>query len=228
MLNISTTHAVSWPPPVSAQVAAVSAVDPVRPVQDGRRSGQSGHDAQTPDAARRQKKDVGSPEPDRVPLLPRQGRSEGDRAAPGAAQGRGVADDAALREAGAVAKELAAEKAEAQTRRQQLQAVLSDVWKASAAVVERVLGLDDAPRHGLAAGGVDGVEPASTTGPVALKRPTLEPLPWPVMPEDPALAIAGKAAQAELAPVQEVVAYDERGNSSLAPLETGVLIDQRV
>jgi hypothetical protein len=63
---------------------------------------------------------------------------------------------------------------------------------------------------------------------VALKRPTLEPLPWPVMPEDPALAIAGKAAQAELAPVQEVVAYDERGNSSLAPLETGVLIDQRV
>jgi hypothetical protein len=121
-----------------------------------------------------------------------------------------------------------AEKAEAQTRKQQIQAVLSDVWKASAAVVERVLGRDGVQRSELQGGGVSEAARSASAGPVALKRPVLEPLPWPVMPEDAASAAAAKVAQAEGMAPQQVVAYDERGNSSLAPLEAGVLIDQRV
>ena len=44
------------------------------------------------------------------------------------------------------------------------------------------------------------------------------------MPQD---ARSGRTRSDYPAP-QEVVAYDERGNSNLAPLETGVLISRRV
>jgi hypothetical protein len=235
MLNISTTHPVSWPSPASAQVAAVSAVEAARAVQDGRRSGQSSGDGQTPHGGPRHHKDLSSSETGRVPLLPRPSGSDADRPGRIAARSSESADDiTAWREAGQEAQKLEAEKAtEAQTRREQLQAVLSEVWKASAAVVDRVLGRDDARRFGRSVDGAEGVDPASGAGPMALKLPAPEPLPWPVMPKEPAFAVPGKAtaAEAEAAPTttpQEVVAYDERGNSSLAPLETGVLVDQRV
>jgi hypothetical protein len=229
MLNISTTHSVSWPQPGGAQVAAVSAVDAVRPVQDSRRSGHSGSEPQTTDAGQRQKKGVTSSEADRAPLLPRTSRADADRAGRVAGRNDNQADNAALREAEQAEKKLAAEKAEAQARKQSLQAVLSDVWKASAAVVDRVLGRDEAPRHASPEGGVDGAAATPTSGPVALKKPAPEPLPWPVMPEDPAARAAAASAQPfESGLAQEVVAYDERGNSSLAPLETGVLLDRRI
>jgi hypothetical protein len=231
MMNISTTHSVSWPSPASAQVAAVSAVEGVRPVQDGRRSGQPSPDAQTPQGGQRHHKDVSTPEAGRVPLLPRQSGGDGDRSGRIAVRSEAADDGFALREAGQHAEQLEAEKAEAQTRREQLKAALSEVWKASAAVVDRVLGRDeDALRSGQYADGAAGVDPMSGAGTsMALKLPAPEPLPWPVMPKEPAFAVPGRATAAEAVPVhQEVVAYDEHGNSSLAPLETGVLVDQRV
>jgi hypothetical protein len=230
MLNISTTHPVSWPSPASAQVAAVSAVEGVRPAQDGRRSGQSSPDAQTPHGGQRHHKDVSTPETGRAPLLPRQSGGDGDRSGRIAIRSEAADDDLASRDAGHHAEQLEAEKAEAQTRREQLKAALSEVWKASAAVVDRVLGRDDdAQRSGRYADGAAGVDPVSGAGTsMALKLPAPEPLPWPVMPKEPAFAVPGKTPAAEAVPTQEVVAYDEHGNSSLAPLETGVLVDQRV
>ena len=73
-----------------------------------------------------------------------------------------------------------------------LKDVLTNVWQASAAVVEQALGLEKST------------------------------------PDKPADTVALAAAAQDDTPGAEVVAYDERGNSSLAPLEAGSLISHRV
>ncbi len=113
------------------------------------------------------------------------------------------------------AKQVAAEQAAEAARRAQRLDLLANVWKASAAVVERVLGLEE----GAAVNRANASPAASGRQPVEQLA-----LPWPVMPED----ARSTRTRADFSAPQEVVAYDERGNSSLAPLEAGVLISRRV
>jgi hypothetical protein len=80
MINISTNHAVSWPQPVSAAVAPVSAVTAVKPVQEGRGDGQAslggGREGAPGQAQRREGgRNAGvevSVSPEAAPLLPRE------------------------------------------------------------------------------------------------------------------------------------------------------------
>ena len=239
MINISTNHAVSWPQPVSAAVAPVSAVTAVKPVQEGRGDGQAslgggrqGASAQTQrrEGGRNAGVEV-SVSPEAAPLLPRE-----------AAQDAATApSDAAMKKEQAAAKQAEqadqAQKAEEQSKKLQLQEVLTNVWQASAAVVDRVLGRTtgadaDAPGNQSDTSPSIGVVSAMQTPrkvavPEQAARPPVEPLPWPVIPEGSAQAEA-LAADVDPRPVQEVVAYDENGNSSLAPLEAGSLVSERV
>ncbi len=93
--------------------------------------------------------------------------------------------------------------------------MLTNVWKASAAVVDRVLGRDEAvPISGEAGGPVE-------RSPVRSQPAEQLSLPWPVQPQERAVPAAMNEGRVP-------VAYDERGNSSLAPLEPGALISRRV
>ena len=111
-----------------------------------------------------------------------------------------------------------AQQAEEAARREQMQSVLTNVWKASAAVVDRVLGRDDAAPGGVPASGAAG---AAERGPVRAQPAEQLSLPWPVQPQE-------RAVPSAMAEGRVPVAYDERGNSSLAPLEPGALISRRV
>ncbi|WP_372656865.1 hypothetical protein, partial [Hydrogenophaga sp.] len=103
----------------------------------------------------------------------------------------------------------AEEKEQAAQQRPALQEVLSSVWKASAAVVERVLGSSAASAPGGA------VEAAA-----AVQTRALAPVQSELFAEPVALV--------EMPSAEQVVAYDEHGNSSLAPLEAGSLVSERV
>lgn len=223
MLNISTQHSVSWPTPVGQGVAPVGAVTAVQPVQASGRNGQSGlgagPDAQTPGTRQRDKTGTSRTPPEALPrgTLPDEAATRASAAT--------QRDTAAVQEAEkqATARE-AAEEAADEARRQQLTEVLSNVWKASAAVVDRVLGRES-ESHMVQAGRPLALQAAEMPG--AGTTPSVQAnspgLPWPVMPEG-----HGVAADADALPGQEVVAYDEHGNSSLAPLEAGSLISRRV
>jgi tryptophan 2,3-dioxygenase len=100
-------------------------------------------------------------------------------------------------------------------RSAQRQELLVNVWKASAAVVDQVLGREDATAINPAA------ESQATAARQLLEQPAL---PWPVMPPE---ALASVARVSFPLPA-DVVAYDQRGHSSLAPLEPGALISRRV
>ncbi len=209
MINIAQPNPAAWSPPVSGAAPPVAAVAAIRPLQDSARNGQSGADRQRDTPAR----------PDRQAEAREVARLfPGDRArATGrtATEGRGVGDVLARRDTEQVARELAAEQAAEEARRTQRQALLANVWKASAAVVERVLGRDGAV-----------VAPSAAERPAPSGRQPAEQLtlPWPVMPQDASPSLA----RADFPDPQDVVAYDERGNSNLAPLEIGVLISRRV
>lgn len=203
MINIAQPNPAAWSPPASGATAPVAAVAAIRPLQESARNGQpgAGRERELP-ASRTERRAVAS---------------DGTRATPGRAESaRGAAGDVlARREAEQAARRLAAEETAEEARRAQRQELLTNVWKASAAVVERVLGLDEGTA----------VSPA-VAGPASPSRQPIEQLalPWPVMPQD-----AGSSrTRAEFPAPQDVVAYDERGNSSLASLETGVLLSRRV
>jgi hypothetical protein len=203
MINIAQSNPVAWSPPMSGATALVAAVAAIRPLQESARNGQPG-------AGRERESPASHAERRVVP-------SDSARATPGLAEpARGAAGDVlARREVEQAARRLAAEETAEQARRAQRQELLTNVWKASAAVVERVLGLDDGAAVSPAA-----VAPASPS-----HRPIEQlALPWPVMPQD-----AGSSrTRADFPAPQDVVAYDERGNSNLASLETGVLLSRRV
>lgn len=120
------------------------------------------------------------------------------------------------REAEQNAKQLATEQAADEARRVQRQELLTNVWKASAAVVDRVLGREDTNAINSAA------ESQGSSG----SQQTMEALalPWPVMPQD----AGASPSRADLGASEDVVAYDERGNGNVAPLEAGMLISHRV
>lgn len=248
MISISTNHTVSWPTPASPSVPAVSNVAAVQPVRETGRDAQTGlgagRDGQTasprvPAGAGRSDREVAV---DGAPLLPRSyGPNGADaRAEAGRAPGQPEAASPDAQDKAEEARQATAQQAEekaAAAERQQLQAVLTNVWQASAAVVERALGrLTGGEGELSGVSGESAADPAGVEGSAAARRPLLpaavtqppvEPLPWPVMPEADAPA-AAVGAPAELRPVEDVVAYDENGNSSWAPLEVGGLISQRV
>jgi hypothetical protein len=112
----------------------------------------------------------------------------------------------------------AREKAEQQIK---LQEVLATVWKASAAVVDVVLGRDAAEAAAAAAEGkVDGVSSSAQVAAVGGAPASVDD-PW-ATPE-----------QADLLPSawrreQDPEAYTEQGVGSWSPRETGLLISHRV
>ncbi len=238
MINISSASPVSWPTPPSTAVAPVSPATPVKPVQAG------GRDAQTDMEARRDARQpkAGAPrEPeapatDAPPLLPRE--SDGGPAGVSSAQAR---QDAATQRAEAL-KKAEADKAGHKKAMERLQDVLSSMWAASAAVVDQALGRtserselpgnqsDTAPDlSAVAASTISRRLPPSQTPAgqttEAPDQPVAEGMPWPVMPR---AADETPAADLPDVPGGEVIAYDENGNSSLAPLEAGTLLSERV
>jgi len=226
MLNFSASNAVSWPTPQSTAVPAVTPITPVQPAQGAGRDAQAGlgfgqnrQPAQQPKAGNNT-----------------QGASsisrEADPSAPGqAAQGRKgdvVAQREAQEAAAKEAEQLASDKEEIHRR---LREVLSNVWQASAAVVDRALGRDPASE---VPGSPTGTSSALSTVAASLtaRRPMLPaplPAPAPIAQATPAPDTnAALPGSGQLMPVADVVAYDEHGNGSVPPHEAGSLVDQRV
>jgi hypothetical protein len=240
MLNISSTTPVSWPTPVSTAVAPVSPVSAVQPVQAGGNDaktqmgfGRDGRAAQphTPDAA------AGSPQraaADGAPSLPAE--AAGAPAPPDPVAQRKLKQEAAQ----------AAEQARAKDKQavEHLQSVLSRMWEASAAVVGNALGIeppkgselpgtqsDTAPDLSAVAASLI---PRKLPVPERAARSAPQPLPLPDLPGQSQVGGGAEAVQSDAVAIAEpmaaeqVVAYDEHGNSSLAPLEAGSLISERV
>lgn len=201
MLSISSSQPLGWPTVPSTQHVAVQAVPGVGAVQPSARDTQAGTGRQgqqspreSAPAATRQGADtsaLGAPTAQPAPLLPRDSTEAGESDT--------SAETAQARAEQQEEERKAREKAE---QRQPLQEVLSTVWKASAAVVEVVLGRD-----------VDvatATPGAASTESVQAELPGIESVP------------------AALRREQEPVAYTEQGTSSWAPLEAGSLISRRV
>jgi hypothetical protein len=236
MLNISSTSAVSWPTPVSTAVAPVTPVAAVQPVQagggsDGQTQTAFGREGRTPqqhgNAASRRGTDARAPaEAAAAPAVPRDPNALPKAPAP--------PDAATQRQARQEAVKLA-EKEKARDRQaiEHLQTMLSNMWEASAAVVDRALGREPATPGNQSDTAPDLSQVAASTIPrkplvpdrPQANKPAQEPLPWPTG--------SGGVDGEDMAPAMEVqggdvVAYDERGNSSPAPMEAGSLISHRV
>lgn len=229
MINISTTSPVSWPTPPSTAVAPVSATPAIQPVQSG------GREAQADVEARREIRRKPKTDDETGPALslPRSSAPAGDDKA--AVQAR---QDAAAQRSEQALKKAEADKASHRKAMDRLQEVLSNMWAASAAVVDQALGLE--PKGEALPGNQSDTAPdLSAVAASTLSRRLLpgaktagspeqagaDNMSWPVMPQ------STDEAAAELAPEVpggEVIAYDEHGQSSLAPLEVGTLLSEKV
>jgi hypothetical protein len=215
MINIASQLPAVWTPPAAPATSPVAAVAAIRPLQESGRNGQPG--AGTDPEAQSARQGRPRTEGESAPILPRN-RSGGE--AMGALRGSSAPSEHLVRaDAEQRAQQEVADRAAEEARREQLKTVLTNVWKASAAVVERVLDRDaTAPA---------GTVRSEATGSVAARAPmssqTVEQLtlPWPVLAQEPEVSVAMNHGR-------EPVAYDERGHSSLAPLEPGALISRRV
>lgn len=241
MLNISSTTAVSWPTPVSTAVAPVSPAAAVQPVQARDQEGKA--------QAGFGREDRATPQPPTIQRRAEDGRTPRAASAtattatePGAAEPR---DLAARQQARQEAAE-AAEQQQAKGKRtvEHLQQVLSNLWEASAAVVDRALGIEasksDAPGN------------QSDTAPdLSAVAASLIPR-KPVLPQRAGTAVLEQAPHLELQRAAEndgvvdvvdvvgdgvsaddsasgeIVSYDEHGHGSAAPLEVGSLVSERV
>lgn len=226
MLNFSASNAVSWPTPQSTAVPAVTPITPVQPAQG------AGRDAQAGLGFGQNRQPAQQPKAGSNPQGVSPTARDADPSAPGrAAQGRErdvVAQREAQEAAAKEAEQLASDKEEIHRR---LREVLSNVWQASAAVVDRALGRDPASE---VPGSPTGTSSALSTVAASLtaRRPMLPaplPAPAPIAQATPApdnsAALPGSG---QLLPVADVVAYDEHGNGSVPPHEAGSLVDQRV
>jgi len=233
MLNLPNTTAVSWTtPPTSSSVGPVTAVQRVSPSGDERQAGPGlGRDEQPgarPKVQARAAAPTTSPDEQAVaPLLPRQKQKDL------AATERGRQASAQQLEQQRAAKELAEQEAD-KALREKLQAVLTTVWQASAAVVERALGREPA-NEVLGARSVASNDRSETGSMLAVRKPLppeplptqqVDPLPWPIM-QGGKSGEPGLSGFMPIAP-EDIVGYDEKGNSSAAPLEVGSLVDRRV
>ncbi|WP_137919090.1 hypothetical protein [Hydrogenophaga sp. 2FB] len=238
MLNISSTTAVSWPTPVSTAVAPVSPAAAVQPVQAG------GHDGKAQTGFGRE--DRATPQPPTTPRRAEDGRTPPATSTtaktatePGAAAPRDLAARQQARQEAADA----AEQQQAKGKRtvEHLQQVLSNMWEASAAVVDRALGIE--PSNSDALGNQSDTAPDLSAVAASLipRKPlvpqragtaVLEHTPHPEMQRaaggDAAVDVMGDGVSAEDSTPADIVSYDEHGHGSAAPLEVGSLVSERV
>jgi hypothetical protein len=237
MLSITSSQPAVWSPAPGPAVTAVSPTVPVQPVQATSRDAQTGtgtpgRDAPPgtapsarPGAPQRQRETDRSQKgtvPDAAPLLPRESPDAPDQPdSPEKAEAKAEAE-----------RELQARQAEDKAFKQKLQDVISNVWKASAAVVDVALSTktavqDEVPALGApdAATRTVPAAAAAASGSAAVPATVVGPVPGAPVQQ---AANDEVAELAELRAGQEVVAYDAAGHSSLAPLEAGTLISRRV
>lgn len=229
MINISTTSPVSWPTPPSAAVAPVAATPAIQPVKSGGREAQD--DLESRREARRARTPVDDETSTAVPQSARSAAAEPQASAQ-------VRREAAAQRAEDIAKKAEADKAGHRKAMDRLQEVLTNMWAASAAVVEQALGLE--PKGEALPGNQSDTAPdlsavAASTMPRRLLpgaktadapgQAAPENMPWPVMPQSAEEAALEAAPEV---PGGEVIAYDENGQSSLAPLEAGTLLSEKV
>ena len=218
MLSISSSPSVSWPTAPPVAVAAVTAVPSVGAVQasaregqtDTGRNGQGAQGGSSPGASRAATDTTsGATSPQAAPLLPRE-RSEDAGTSP-----------AREREARAEQRKEDDKKAQEQAAQKlQLQEVLSNVWKASAAVVDVVLGREAASVAAAQEAGAASVAPllgAPSANDQVITAEEADRLPANVI----GLPVAARREQ-------EPLMYTEQGTSSWAPLESGSLLNRRV
>ncbi len=231
MINVSTTSPVSWSTPPSAAVAPVAATPAIKPVQSGGREAQA--DVESRREARRPLAKGDEPSPV-TPLLARPAAT--DPSSQAAAQ---ALQHAVAQRAEQALKKAEADKASHSRAMDRLQEVLSNMWAASAAVVEQALGVE--PKGEALPGNQSDTAPdlsavaASTLSRRLLPRQSgaapeaeaaPEGMPWPVMPAATEEAVVVDTPPE--VPGGEVIAYDEHGNSSTAPLEAGTLLSEKV
>ncbi|GAA6143229.1 hypothetical protein NBRC116584_30470 [Hydrogenophaga sp. 5NK40-0174] len=202
--------------------------------------GQEGHGAQRPDRSAQGSDGRAGTEKQQeasaAPLLPRQNPEQKDGQDSAAAAQEVSADEERER----VAQEQKDAVERSQALREQLREVLSSVWQASAAVVERALKVEDLPAADaandataaaaaspdpvvVAAGAAAPVEPAPLLNDSSAEMPQFES----VSSESEAVAAlqaAGAMAAPDLGPVQ---AYDAKGQGSRQQPTSGYLVDQR-
>jgi len=235
MLNITSSPPVAWPSAPATGVSSVPAATAVTPVQSSARDSQAGlgqgRERPSPEAVRRgraQPAEVNKERtaPDAAPILPRE--------SPDSPDGRPAVEQ--TEEQAKAEREKAAEQVAEKALKQQLQDVLSNVWKASAAVVDVVLGREISATESQAGGAaidatgaVSGAGEAAVIASRAVASAVSQAAARVVLPGDsgPEAANDGSAATDARSP-QDVVAYDAHGNSSWAPLESGSLISRRV
>lgn len=218
MLSISSSQPVSWPTAPSTAVAAVTAVPSVGAVQasaregqaDTGRNGQGAQGGSNPGASRAVTDATpGATSPQAAPLLPRERSDDA------------VTSSARDREARAEQRKEDDKKAQEQaTQKLQLQEVLSNVWKASAAVVDVVLGRETASVAAAKEAGTAAVAPllgAPTSSDQVITVEEADRLPGKLI----GLPVSARREQ-------EPLMYTEQGTSSWAPLESGSLVDRRV
>lgn len=221
MLNISSFQPVSWPSAPASGTAPVSATPAVAPVKSALRDAQAGlgqgqEQARAwPGSARRHHAET-RPErgtPEAAPLLPRESADP--------MQGQAV--DEPTEAQVETEREKAVRQAEEKALQQQLQDVLSNVWKASAAVVDVALGRPDTPGAETTA--------ANDQAAVAAERAGVGIAAAGVGAPPSASGQATHEAAPEVAlarSAQDAVAYDAQGHSNPAPLEAGSLLSHRV
>jgi hypothetical protein len=212
MINIASTPSLAWSSPPAVSVAPVASVHAVNPVQAGARDsrtgpgfGQSGQPDPSPRTGR-PASGAESVQAAAAPLLPRSQGEAGDE----------PVDASELAEAEKrQAEEQAQELAKEQAVQQQLREVLSNVWQASAAVVERALAEGDSATPPVAstssADAADAVVGAAPLADSAVPAQTVQ-----------------AAVITEPVRTSEPEAYDEHGHSSWSAPEVGGLVDQRV
>lgn len=224
MISFTTSQPVHWPPaasPVVAPVTTVSAVQPTQPIsrdtQTGTNTGGRDGQAQATRVASGGKDAAESTAPPTAPLLPREPADGGRESAP-TSQAE-AAEKAERLAAEALAQEKAAHK-------QPLQDVLTSVWKASAAVVDVVLGREQQLQAAAVADKATGVAPAGALVPVTTDTSPAQVSGTAVPAAVPNNAVSTPPGEGRSG--QEPVAYTEQGTSSWAPLEAGSLISRRV
>ncbi len=213
MLSISISQPVVWSPAPAPAVAAVSSAVSVTPVQATARDAQAGAGQSGRDPA-------AQGQPTRTAANPQERGADTGKAARKGLEAAPLLPrpqpDGRQREKEAEAERLEEQKQQAEEaqRKLPLQDVIVSAWKASAAVVDVVLG-----RETPAVDGAAGAEAAPASQAVEARA---------AQAATEADKAAAEQARFDLAEDREVVAYDAQGHSSLAPLEAGSLVSHHV
>ncbi len=217
VINLTSSTAVSWPTPPSAAVAPVSPVPSVPALQAG------GSESQTDSRSGQGGRGHSFALPGQRPAQG-QAREAGDASAAVRPAATDHQAQAAQRQADLEAH--AAREREKQAM-EHLKDVLTNVWQASAAVVDRALGRET-PAPGSRS---DTAPDLSQVAASLVSRRIMAP----AAPVQARPAAAGQAwvsdtatASGDASTSPDVQAYDAQGHSSAMPLETGSLFSHRV